>query len=106
MSAIRPRLGRPSTSTTESASGRVAAAPSRSARLGRRALLAIVLIAILANAAYVFADRRLKDDPLVSGASGSSENVVLASPIDAERTLIATRDNVVSIVQGGQAGAQ
>ncbi len=106
MSAIRPRLGRPSASTTESASGRVAAAPSRTARLGRRALLAIVLIAIVANAAYVFADRRLKDDPLVSGASGSSENVVLASPIDAEHTLIATRDNVISIVQGGKAGAQ
>lgn len=106
MSAIRPRVGRPSATTSEQSRGRATVDPTRAERYGRRALLAIVLLAVLANAAFAFTDRRLRDDPLVTSASGTSDKLVLAVAIDTERTIVATRDNVVSIVVDGSAVAR
>ncbi len=106
MSAIRPRFGRPSASTSERMRAPVRVEPTRTARHGRRALLAIVVLASIANIAFALADRRLRDDPLVASTAGTSDKLVLASAIDTRRTLVATRDNVVSIVVDGSSVSQ
>jgi ABC-type sugar transport system permease subunit len=99
MSIAHPRP-RPHARPTDVRLG-AATGPSRRNRIARQVLLGLAVLALLANLGFALAQSRLSGESLVSAADGQSTKLVLAVPVDGDRTLTATRTNEVALVEDG-----
>ena len=78
-----------------------AGAAGRHNRAARQILVAIVLVAVVGNLAFLLAVDRLRDEPLLSEAEGQSEAVILAVPAANGLVMTVTRDDAVILVANG-----
>lgn len=71
-------------------------------RVARWVLLALAGLAVLGNLAFFLVVDRLTGEPLLSAAAGQSQGVVLATPVDGQRILTATRDDELILMAAGE----
>lgn len=78
-------------------------ATGRANRLARWCLLGLLVLTLGLNLALVVADAQLAGEALLTGTAGQSDRVVLAAAAGPGRTLIATRDNTVLLIDASGA---